>query len=185
MSSKRSAVRTAAVIPALAGALLLTAGCGGERGGGGADGRAAAPEAATGTVEQLAGKAGCDKPNLQIDAEELRQGRCGEGDGRYVLATFATHKGQQDWLSEAEGYGGTYLVGPKWVAVGSPKVVASLRGKLGGDIETGASHGPAHGDSDGDADGASKGSGGDGDHGDAHGGSHGDAHQGSRKGSHG
>ncbi|MBQ0985172.1 hypothetical protein KBZ10_11700 [Streptomyces sp. F63] len=166
-------------MPALAGALLLTAGCGG--GDGGADDRAGAPETATGTVEQLAGKAGCEKPNLQIDAEELRQGRCGEGDGRYVLATFATHRGQQDWLSEAEGYGGTYLVGPKWVAVGSPEVVASLRGKLGGDIETGASHGPAHGDGHGGEDGASEGSGGDGGHGD----SRGNAHQGSHQGSHG
>ncbi|MCC3654468.1 hypothetical protein LIX60_24010 [Streptomyces sp. S07_1.15] len=170
MSSKRSAVRTAAVTPVLACALLLTAGCGG--GDGGADDGAGVPETATGTVEQLAGKAGCGKPNLQIDAEELRQGRCGTGDGRYVLATFATHQGQQDWLSEAEGYGGTYLVGPKWVAVGSPKVVESLRGKLGGDIETGASHGPAHGGGSGGASEESP----EGSHGDAHQGGHRDSH---------
>lgn len=122
--------------------LLLTAGCGGEE----EKGREGAPEPATGTVEQLAAKASC-KPDMQIDAAELRQGICTTKDGKYVLATFATNQGQQNWLSEAQAYGGSYLVGRKWVAVGDPKVLDTLRGRLGGEVETAVTHGdPSHGD---------------------------------------
>ncbi|MFV0130198.1 hypothetical protein ACLGI4_21245 [Streptomyces sp. HMX112] len=100
---------------------------------------AAVPEAAAGTLEQLAAKAGCE-PNIQTDAKEIRQANCATGDGRYVLATFATDRGQREWLNEANDYGGTYLVGRKWVVVGEEKVVTALRGRLGGAVETASPH---------------------------------------------
>ncbi|KFK89100.1 hypothetical protein IX27_12760 [Streptomyces sp. JS01] len=95
--------------------------------------------AATGTLEELAKKAGCD-PNVQTDAAELRQANCKADDGRYVLTTFATDRGQREWINEAKDYGGSYLVGRRWVAVGEPEVVAALRGRLGGTVETASPH---------------------------------------------
>ncbi|PJE97991.1 hypothetical protein CUT44_01710 [Streptomyces carminius] len=137
----RTAVRAAALI----GSLVLAAGCTAS-GGGTADGgtsraeqKQKTPKTARGTLEQLAARTECE-PRMQTDAEELRQGVCTTGDGRYVLATFATAGGQQSWLAEAKPYGGTYLVGEKWVAVGEPGVLGKLRGRLGGAVESGASH---------------------------------------------
>ena len=80
---------------------------------------AARPATASGTLEQLAARAAC-QPVLSTDSAELRQANCTTKDGRYVLATFATDRGQREWINEAEDYGGVYLVGRKWVAVGGP-----------------------------------------------------------------
>ncbi|MFJ9027341.1 hypothetical protein ACIRQP_02205 [Streptomyces sp. NPDC102274] len=122
-------------------ALALTAGCGGN---GGNDGKApTTPETetatATGSLEQIASKAECE-PNIQTDADELRQGNCATDDGKYVLVTFATDRGLREWINEAKDYGGSYLVGRKWVAVGDETVVTALRGRLGGTVEAGSSH---------------------------------------------
>ncbi|MGW1548996.1 hypothetical protein [Streptomyces sp. NPDC002346] len=130
---RRSGVGTVAVV--LAGLALLAA-CGG---GGAGDDKPHVPPTATGSLEQLATKAHC-KPNIQTDAQELRQANCMTGDGRYVLATFATDRGQREWINEANDYGGSYLVGRKWVAVGEANVVAALRGRLGGTVETASPH---------------------------------------------
>ncbi|MFF5896307.1 hypothetical protein ACFY8O_10345 [Streptomyces argenteolus] len=119
----------------LTGCALLTACTGGADG----DTGTTAPPAARGTLEQLAAKADCE-PNVQTDAEEIRQANCTTKDGRYVLATFATDRGQREWINEANDYGGSYLVGRKWVAVGDPEVVAALRGRLGGTVETASPH---------------------------------------------
>ncbi|MFD8569617.1 hypothetical protein [Streptomyces sp. NPDC059639] len=97
------------------------------------------PRTATGTLEQIAHQAGCD-PQVQTDAAELRQATCGTGTGRYVLATFATDRGQAEWLDVADDYGGDYLVGAKWIAVGPDPVVTKLRGRLGGTVERNSSH---------------------------------------------
>ncbi|XCM32610.1 hypothetical protein ABXI76_27705 [Streptomyces parvus] len=123
----------------LAGFLLL-AGCSTEPAddNGGRE-RPAPKPAATGTLEQLAKKAGCD-PNVQTDAAELRQANCKTDEGRYVLTTFATDRGQREWINEAKDYGGSYLVGRQWVAVGDPELVAALRGRLGGTVETASPH---------------------------------------------
>lgn len=115
-------------------ALALVAGCGAND-----DEAPDVPATATGSLEQIASKAKCD-PNISTDAAELRQANCTTGDGKYVLATFATDRGQREWINEAKDYGGAYLVGRRWVAVGEPKVVATLRGRLGGTVEKGSSH---------------------------------------------
>ncbi|MFD8446936.1 hypothetical protein ACFV1V_26040 [Streptomyces globisporus] len=135
----RNTRRGGATALVLAGFLLL-AGCSTEPAddNGGRE-RPTPKPAATGTLEQLAKKAGCD-PNVQTDAAELRQANCKANDGRYVLTTFATDRGQREWINEAKDYGGSYLVGRRWVAVGEPGVVAALRGRLGGTVETASPH---------------------------------------------
>ncbi|MFI0963635.1 hypothetical protein ACH4S8_19810 [Streptomyces sp. NPDC021080] len=120
-------------------ALLALTGC-----GGGSDGKAAAakqtvPPTATGSLEELAAEVKC-KPSIQTDADEIRQGVCKISTGKFILATFATDRGQREWLDGAKDYGGSYLVGAKWVAVGDQKMVTTLRGQLGGTLEEGASH---------------------------------------------
>lgn len=100
------------------------------------------PATATGSLEHLAAEAECT-PDMQTDADTIRQALCGKGDGKYVLATFSTDRGQREWINTAKDYGGYYLVGRKWVAVGHEDVVADLRGTLGGTLEQGVQHGAA------------------------------------------
>ena len=118
-----------------AAAVLALAGCG----TGNSDAAAKVPTAATGSLESLAAKVKC-KPDMQIDSDEVRQAICKTSDGKYVFATFATDRGQREWINDAKDYGGFYLVGAKWVAVADQKVVTALRGQLGGTLEEGASH---------------------------------------------
>ena len=122
MSTKR-AIRAAAAITAV----LALVSCG------------AGPTAATGGMEQLASAVGCD-PQIQTDAEEIRQALCEIPSGRFVLLTFASEGGEREWLDVAADYGGYYLVGPRWVAVGHLPVVTGLRDQLGGALEEGVSH---------------------------------------------
>ncbi|MGW0313619.1 hypothetical protein [Streptomyces flavidovirens] len=133
-NQRRRTSRTANVASAIAVLALLATGC-----GSGDDEEKPVPETARGSLEQLAEKVACE-PNIQTDATELRQANCESGDGRYVLATFATDRGQREWINEAKDYGGAYLVGRKWVAVGDQKVVTALRGRLGGTVETSSHH---------------------------------------------
>lgn len=114
-------------------AVLALAGCG-------SDGdQAAVPETATGSLEHLAAEVRCE-PNMQTDADEIRQAICKNTDGKFVLATFSTDRGQREWINGAKDYGGHYLVGRKWVAVGDTPVVRALQSTLGGDIEEGTDH---------------------------------------------
>ncbi|MEV5142921.1 hypothetical protein AB0L14_00405 [Streptomyces sp. NPDC052727] len=116
-----------------AAAILTLAGCGSG------DKTEAVPPTATGSLEHLAAEVKCE-PNMQTDADEIRQAICRTGEGRFILATFATDRGQREWINDAKDYGGHYLVGRKWVAVGDDGVVKALRGTLGGDLEDGADH---------------------------------------------
>jgi hypothetical protein len=139
-STNTGARRTArAALAVLALTLATACGSGDDGDGRGGDKDSKPPTTATGTLEQLAEKAEC-KPNIQTDADELRQANCTTGDGKYVLATFATDRGQREWINAANDYGGSHLVGRKWVAVGEAKVVTALRGRLGGTVETGSQH---------------------------------------------
>lgn len=121
---------------ALTGAVaaLVLAGC-----GTGGDGEDQVPPTATGSLEHLAAEAECE-PNMQTDADTIRQALCKKGGEKYVLATFATDRGQREWLNTAKDYGGYYLVGRKWVAVGEERTVTALRGTLGGTMEEGSEH---------------------------------------------
>ncbi|MFE1292497.1 hypothetical protein [Streptomyces sp. NPDC058751] len=120
-------------------ALLALTGCGGGSDDGGAAAKKSVPPTATGSLEELAAEVKC-KPSIQTDADEIRQGVCKISTGKFILATFATDRGQREWLDGAKDYGGSYLVGAKWIAVGDQKMVTTLRGRLGGTLEQGASH---------------------------------------------
>ncbi|MEV5439459.1 hypothetical protein AB0K80_26110 [Streptomyces sp. NPDC052682] len=115
-------------------AALALAGCGSDHGG-----HKAVPQTATGSLEHLAAEAKCE-PNMQTDADTIRQAICKKGQEKYILATFATDRGQREWLNQAKDYGGYYLVGRKWVAVGEERTVQALRGTLGGTLEEGSAH---------------------------------------------
>ncbi len=128
VTRKRLAVGTAGAVMAL----VAVTGCGSDDG-------EKVPATASGSLEHIASEAGC-KPNMQTDADTIRQALCKTSGGKYVLATFATDRGQREWLNEAKDYGGYYLVGRKWVAVGKEKTVTALRGQLGGIMEEGSEH---------------------------------------------
>ncbi|MEV5280277.1 hypothetical protein [Streptomyces sp. NPDC051994] len=135
MRNDARVIRVARVVLAGAAVVALVGGCGGSS--------PHPPATASGTLEQLAARAAC-KPVVSTDSAELRQANCTTKDGRYVLATFATDRGQREWINEAEDYGGVYLVGRKWVAVGEQPVVTALHGRLGGSVETGTVHSGHH-----------------------------------------
>ncbi|WP_432135677.1 MULTISPECIES: hypothetical protein [unclassified Streptomyces] len=117
-----------------AAAVLALAGC-----ASGTPEAAPVPQTATGSLERLAAQVKC-APDMQTDADEIRQAVCQNADGRFVLITFATDRGLREWVNTAKDYGGHYLVGRKWVAVGETGTVNVLRATLGGDIEEGTDH---------------------------------------------
>jgi hypothetical protein len=119
--------------PIGAALVFALAGCGSG------DAKDSVPETATGSLEHLAAEVKCT-PNMQTDADEIRQAICKNPDGKFILATFATDRGQREWINGAKDYGGHYLVGRKWVAVGETSTVNALRTTLGGDIEEGTDH---------------------------------------------
>ncbi|TPQ21769.1 hypothetical protein [Streptomyces sporangiiformans] len=118
-------------------AVLALSGCGSDGDGDSEE----VPKTATGSLEHLAAEVKC-KPNIQTDADTVRQAICKDGDRKFILATFSTDRGQREWINSSKPYGGHFLVGigAKWVAVGDSKVVTALRGQLGGTMEEGASH---------------------------------------------
>ncbi|MCJ1676056.1 hypothetical protein MTF65_01485 [Streptomyces sp. APSN-46.1] len=96
------------------------------------------------TLQDIAAVLGCTA-EIMVDAEELREGACGAGEDSYRMLTFAADQGQRAWLDESRTYGGTYLVGNRWVVVAaSADALAPLRERLGGTVESGASHGASH-----------------------------------------
>ncbi|WP_431046414.1 hypothetical protein ACQUSR_31405 [Streptomyces sp. P1-3] len=128
-----------------AAALLGGCGGGGTAGGGVAGGgtadRTRPPAAAPESVRDIAAAIGCTA-DVYVDAEELRQAGCRTERGEFRMVTFAADSGQRAWLSEARAYGGTYLVGKRWVVTARPvKPLAALRDELGGTIEAGQHHG--------------------------------------------
>lgn len=91
------------------------------------------------TLEELAAKAGCSL-SVQGHGRDLRQGSCAGSGDPLTMVTFDTDQNQKDWLTGAQAYGGTYLIGTRWVVVGRPEVLDALTGKLGGRLEQ-AEHG--------------------------------------------
>ncbi|MGV9879913.1 hypothetical protein [Streptomyces sp. NPDC003006] len=125
------------------GLLLAMVGCGSVIVGCGSGGDDT-PSTASGSLEQLAARARC-RADIQTDAADLRQATCENGARRYILVTFTNARGQAEWLDEADDYGGTYLVGGSWVAVGGPADISALRERLGGTVVDAAGrHGGGH-----------------------------------------
>ncbi|MFD7838240.1 hypothetical protein [Streptomyces sp. NPDC059761] len=102
---------------------------------------AAASAARPAPLQAIADALGCT-PEITVDAEELREGACGSGQEGFRMATFTSEQGRKTWLTEAQMYGGTYLVGPTWViTAASAEVLAGAHTRLGGTIETVSGHG--------------------------------------------
>ncbi|MDX3235437.1 hypothetical protein PV392_07045 [Streptomyces sp. ME03-5709C] len=112
----------------MAVAALAVTGCGGQD-----------MDTAGGPValERIGEAVGCT-PRLQTDGAELRQGACTTARGAYVMLTFASAAGRGEWLAEAKPYGGSYLVGERWVVEAEPEALEPVREKLGGRVERGA-----------------------------------------------
>ncbi|MFE1797971.1 hypothetical protein ACFW9L_17655 [Streptomyces sp. NPDC059517] len=85
-------------------------------------------------VEVIADLTGC-KVKIRTDADELREGVCDTADGDYLITTFPAEKYKLTWLDSASMYGGKYLVGPQWAISAKPKMLETLRTKVGGTIE--------------------------------------------------
>ncbi|MQS14868.1 hypothetical protein F7Q99_22050 [Streptomyces kaniharaensis] len=96
-------------------------------------------DVARATVEDLAQRIGCTA-DITADTTDLRQGLCTLGEDEVWIATFPTTGAQKAWTSEAEAYGGSYLVGDRWVLVVSDTTADLLHAKLGGVITGGADH---------------------------------------------
>jgi hypothetical protein len=121
---------------------LVTA-CGGgdddkpaAHGGTAAPSGSAAPAAgvvAPAKVEVIAGLTGC-KVKIRTEADELREGVCHTKKGDYLITTFPEEKLKETWLESAGVYGGTYLVGMRWVVSAKPEMLEPLRAKLGGTV---------------------------------------------------
>ena len=122
--------------------LLLTAtGCGGGDDEGASAQSSPSNVAATvagvvapAKVEVIAGLTGCEA-EIRVEAEELREGMCHTKKADYVITTFPHQKYQQTWLDAASVYGGTYLVGSRWVVSAEPETLGHLRAKLGGTVQ--------------------------------------------------
>ncbi|MFF3014175.1 hypothetical protein [Streptomyces sp. NPDC057939] len=139
-------------------ASLLCGGCAGQQekaDRGAAAGRQDVPgelgpvsTARTATLQEIAAVLGCT-PEVTVDAEELKEAACGSGQDSYRMTTFAADQGQRAWLAESAMYGGTYLVGNRWVVTAATaEALAPLRERLGGTVANGASHaasGPTEG----------------------------------------
>ncbi|MFD3539118.1 hypothetical protein ACFWUQ_06405 [Streptomyces sp. NPDC058662] len=129
-------LRPAAAVAAALCAALLCGGCADRQ-----------PAAAPGTsIEEIATAIGCTA-EVMVEADELRQGGCATAEGPYRMVTFAADRGLRSWLTEAKTYGGSYLVGDRWVVTNaSPETLGALRDRLGGTLDTGSTHGgpPGH-----------------------------------------
>ncbi|MFI0448861.1 hypothetical protein [Actinomadura sp. 6N118] len=97
---------------------------------------AGAGPAAAASIEQLAARMGCVPQPRGGKAADYRQAICATTAGKYVINTFDTAKGQQEWLEYSKMYGGTYLVGTRWIVVSSPQLPTPLRTKLGGQLQS-------------------------------------------------
>ncbi|MEU6313022.1 hypothetical protein [Streptomyces sp. NPDC047014] len=153
MPSTAAARRTGRLTAAVCAAALLCGGCSGAAaeprpaqasvaGSASAAASAAPSEAAPpGTsIEAIATAIGCT-PQINVEAEELREGGCQNGPVAYRMLTFAAQGGLRAWLDEARAYGGAYLVGDRWVVTAPKEALEPLRGKIGGSVETGDTHG--------------------------------------------
>ncbi|MGR6920274.1 hypothetical protein ACU635_39085 [[Actinomadura] parvosata] len=56
------------------------------------------------------------------------------------MPTFAGGTGERAWLDDAEAYGGSYLVGDRWVVVAAPPPLEGVSRRLGGTVEAAHHH---------------------------------------------
>lgn len=93
------------------------------------------------TMQQLGAALSC-APQQRGRSTDYQQAICAAPSGKYVINTFTTDRGQREWLDYSMRYGGTYLVGQRWIIVSSPELLTPLRARLGGQIQTPQSPAP-------------------------------------------
>jgi hypothetical protein len=135
----RSPLKAALLCGAAAVTLPLAAACSGGANAEGNSAQGGAKEAKPATAEQLAAQTGCTLSSLR-KVKDLAQGACQTAKGRYTVVSFSTDQGQKAWLEEAKPWGGSYLVGPRWVVVSTTQTLQSLQQDLGGQVQYGADH---------------------------------------------
>lgn len=126
--------RIAALAASVAALALPVSGCAGR------DAPQAPVRARPSTVERLAAAAGC-APAIETDTSGLREGTCLTGRGSYVMATFHSTSAMRAWLAESQAYGGSYLVGERWVVAGPPVALRPVQQRMGGELQADARHG--------------------------------------------
>jgi hypothetical protein len=85
-------------------------------------------------IATVAAAAGCT-PRTTVRNSGYTQAVCVTPAARMTITTFATDKGQRDWLDEAIPYGGAYLIGKRWVVGGNdPTGMNTIAASLGGTI---------------------------------------------------
>jgi hypothetical protein len=90
------------------------------------------------TIEELGAAVGCT-PEFQGKPLDFRQAICHNDQYKYLLLDFDTDQGQADWLDYSTTYGGTYLVGQRWVlSSDSEPHMVELSKTLGGTIQKSA-----------------------------------------------
>ncbi|MGV9240582.1 hypothetical protein [Streptomyces nigra] len=152
MTNRGTRTRRAALAAGLALLLLATACGGGDSGSAAASSgppKVSATEAgvvAPAKIEVIAGLTGC-KVKIRTEADELREGVCRTKQGDYLVTTFPEERLMRTWLDSASVYGGTYLVGTRWVVSGKPAVLERLRPRIGGTMEQLRGIGPSAGPS--------------------------------------
>ncbi|SHN21098.1 hypothetical protein [Cryptosporangium aurantiacum] len=91
----------------------------------------AAPER---SLPEIAEKIGCKPTDLHKNSE-FQQAACVTGGKRMTILTFVSNQKMYDWIKEAEGYGGAYLVGTKWLVTSTKaETLDPLVDDLGGQI---------------------------------------------------
>lgn len=134
--ARRLPLRRAAVLPMLA-AVALLGGCGDS----GDQTAAVSAKGAPPSVEKLAGAVKC-KAKVTKKVEDYRLGSCKKGKTLYTFVTFKDNEAKRGWLDYSKSYGGTYLVGSRWIALADADTkLAPVQAEFGGTIEEGASHG--------------------------------------------
>ncbi|RSS74776.1 hypothetical protein [Streptomyces sp. WAC06614] len=154
--------RRAAPAAVVLAAALLGGGCATDGHGAAAGAHAptsAAPTARPAPLQAIETAIGCTA-SVTVDAEELRQGGCETPAGAFRMVTFAAPEGERQWLAEARAYGGTYLVGDRWIVTATPdSALTGLHHQLGGTLESGDSHDAGHDAGDDAGNGAGHGTG--------------------------
>ncbi len=93
------------------------------------------------SVEKLGGALEC-KVKVTKKVEDYRLGSCKKDKTLFTMVTFKDNRAKRGWLDYSKPYGGTYLVGSRWLVLAdSDKKLIPVQAKFGGTIEQGASHG--------------------------------------------
>ncbi|QPP08405.1 hypothetical protein G4Z16_20620 [Streptomyces bathyalis] len=121
---------------AAASAVLLLGGCSGDSGTVNVSKSSKPP-----TVEKLASALKC-KADIQKKVEDYRLGVCKADKTTYTFVTFKDNHAKRGWLDYSKDYGGTYLVGSRWLVVTvKPSKLGPIQAKYGGTVERGRGHG--------------------------------------------